>query len=76
MPTATGQPMLPVSAVCERLACSRTTAYRLIRTGALKAHKNPGPNGALRVSEESLDAYLAAHTVLPAHDTDVLAAAE
>lgn len=54
-----GDGMLTIDDVCERLIVSKSTAYRLVRSGQLAAHKNPGPNGSLRISQKALEAFLA-----------------
>jgi excisionase family DNA binding protein len=55
--------MLTVADVCERLQCGSAKVYRLVRSGHLRAHKGPGRNGALRVREDDLHAYLVASLV-------------
>lgn len=55
--------MLTIDDVCERLNCSPATAYRLVKIGALRATKNPGRNGMIRVTEEALQDYLTNHLV-------------
>lgn len=55
---------LTVEEVAEVLRISRWSVGRYIKSGALKAVKADGPNGAVRVPEESgLGEYLRAHTV-------------
>lgn len=60
--------MLTITDVCDRLAISKGTVYRLVRSGELRAHKNPGRNGAIRISEEALAAYLSDTLVKAAPD--------
>ena len=55
--------MLTIADVCQRLGCSQTTAYRLVHMGWLKAHKNPGRNSSLRITEEAFNDYLRANVV-------------
>ncbi len=53
-----GDEMLTIDDVCELLIVSKSTAYRLIRSGQLAAHKNPGPNGSLRIPRKALDEFM------------------
>jgi excisionase family DNA binding protein len=62
--------MLDVTAVCERLRCSRATVYRLIHSGQLQAHKGQGRNSHLRIKPESVEEYLAASVVPGPSATD------
>ncbi len=65
--------MLTIADLCERLNCSPATAYRLVKIGALRATKNPGRNGMIRVSEEALADYLTTHLVTVPDDGDAAA---
>lgn len=58
-PPSVPAPMYSVKQACKALGLSRETIYRLVRTRRLRAHKNPGNNGAIRISREAIDAYLA-----------------
>ena len=54
---------LTVDDVAERLRVSRWSIGRYIKSGALKATKAAGPNGAVRIPLSSYVAYIEAHTV-------------
>ena len=62
--------MLTLNEVCDRLRMSRKTVIKLILSGDLEAsrHGNAGNggNGAYRVTEEALDAYVESCKVVPA----------
>lgn len=62
--------MLTLNEVCERLHMSRKTAIKLIASGELEASRHGtagiGGNGAYRVTEEALDAYIKSRKVVPA----------
>ncbi len=47
----------------EILRVHEVTVDRYIKRGLLKAIKNPGPNGHVRINKESLDAYIATRAV-------------
>jgi excisionase family DNA binding protein len=66
--------LLSISAVCKMTGFSRHTMYRAIRSGDLKATKNPGPTGQFRVSEVALTEFLEARTYYPS-DVERYAAA-
>jgi len=68
--------MLTITDVCDRLNCSPDTVYRLIHSGLLEAHKNPGRNGAMRISETALDAYVAASKVVTPRKPEPVAAGD
>jgi excisionase family DNA binding protein len=59
--------------VAARIGCSELTVYRHIQRGWLKADKEPGRFGAVRVRAEWLDEYLAEQVVI---GTRTLSAAE
>ena len=60
--------MLTVPEVAERLRVAVSTVYALVESGKLGAFRI-GPNdGAIRVSEEQLEAYLEACRSLPHSD--------
>lgn len=49
---------------CERLRLSRDTLHKLIKSGALAAHKtSSGKTAPYRISEEAIDEYLKRQTV-------------
>lgn len=52
--------------VAERLRVSPATVDRYIKRGLIKATKNPGPNGHIRVDEKDLADYIEQHAVEPA----------
>lgn len=54
---------LTVDEVATRLRVSRWSVGRYISSGALKAIKAPGPNGAVRIPESSYAAFITDHTV-------------
>ncbi|WP_420123867.1 helix-turn-helix domain-containing protein [Nakamurella sp.] len=54
---------LTVQEVADILRVSRWSVGRYIEAGALEAIKGDGPNGSVRVSLRSLNAYIEAHTV-------------
>lgn len=56
-----GLSMLSVREVAERLGMSRSLVYREIRQGRLAHHRFA--NNTIRVSEDDLKAYIAAHRV-------------
>ena len=47
----------------EILRVCEATVDRYIKRGLIKAIKNPGPNGHVRINQESLDAYIATRAV-------------
>lgn len=49
-------PALDIRGVCAELECHPSTVYRWIASGRLKAHKLPGRNGKIWVTEEALRA--------------------
>ncbi|MBA9003707.1 helix-turn-helix domain-containing protein [Thermomonospora cellulosilytica] len=51
--------------VAATLRVHERTVDRYVRQGLLKAIKAPGPNGSVRISEESLKEYLESQTVQP-----------
>jgi excisionase family DNA binding protein len=54
---------LSAAEACERLRLSRDTLHKLIRTGALAAHKtSSGKTAPYRISEEAIAEYLRRHT--------------
>jgi len=52
-------PLLTIAEVAEWLRVSRTTVYQLVDSGVLVAHRIGAGRGALRVSEDDLEDYLA-----------------
>jgi excisionase family DNA binding protein len=52
-------PMLTVAEVAKRLSVSRNTVYQLVQRGDLVAHRVGLGRGAVRVTPEELDAFLA-----------------
>lgn len=49
-----------------KLRVSRETVRQLIKAGELDAHKvGDAPNSPLRISEESIQRYVASHAVVP-----------
>lgn len=59
--------MLTIAEVCAKMGYSPSTVYRLIRTGKLRAYKNPGASGRVRISEAQLDEYLAGAEMAAQH---------
>lgn len=57
---------LLASQACARLGVSRDTLHKLIKSGALRAHKGPGITSPYKIAEEDLDAYIESRTVKPA----------
>ena len=58
--------MLTSAEARARLRVSRFTLEALIRTGEIEAFKTgDAPNSHFRISEESVDAYLERHKVVP-----------
>lgn len=56
--------LLTVDEVCDRLRVSKATVYRKIMAGELRAVRlGSGPTSLLRVPEDGLERFLAAHTV-------------
>ena len=51
--------LLTIAEVAERLRIGRTTAYQLVQQGKIAAHRIGAGRGAIRISEEDLNAYLA-----------------
>lgn len=65
--------MLTVPEVAERLRVAVSTVYALVESGKLQAFRIGPHDGAIRVSEEQLEAYLNACRSLPhsiANDSD------
>jgi excisionase family DNA binding protein len=60
---------LTVDEVADLLRVSRWSVGRYIKSGALKATKAPGPNGAVRIPISSYQAYIEAHTVTASEET-------
>lgn len=59
--------MLTSAEARERLRVSRFTLEALIRTGEIEAFKTgSAPNSHFRITEESVDAYLERHKIVPA----------
>lgn len=56
---------LSTAETCGRLRLSRWTISKLVRSGELQAVKGPKRNSPLRISEESIVAYIARHTISP-----------
>jgi excisionase family DNA binding protein len=54
--------VLTVKAVAERLAISQATVYGLVTTGKLRSYRI---GGAIRISEEQLQAFLEGSTSSP-----------
>ena len=62
--------MFSVKEVAERLGVSLGTVYALVNKGRLRAFRIGVGRGTLRISEESLNAYLKDSEVAAAHWTD------
>lgn len=72
------RPSVEVAEVCTELSASRSTVYRLIRSGELEAWQGSGRTSKYLVYEDSIEAYRARQAVKPAYDRqkikDLLAA--
>lgn len=55
--------LLTRAEVAARLRVHEATVDRYIKRGLIGAIKGPGPNGTVRIPEEALDDYLAAHAI-------------
>lgn len=55
--------LLTKTEVAEILRVHEATVSRYIKKGLLRAVKNPGTNGHVRIEKESVDEYLAKHVV-------------
>lgn len=55
--------LLTIDEVAGRLRVSRWSINRYIKSGALKAIKADGRNGAVRIEVSALAAFIQAHTV-------------
>ena len=57
--------LLKVSQVAARLNCSASTVYALVEGKKLGCHRIGNGRGAIRVSEDDLQAFLESNHVLP-----------
>lgn len=64
----TTRPAVEVADTCQMLSYSRSTVYRLIKTGELEAFKGTGRTSKYLIYEDSIEAYRRRCAVTPSYD--------